>query len=33
MRTLGVRELKERISEMLHLVQEKGKIIFLNNPL
>ncbi len=31
MRTLGVRELKERISEMLHLVQEKGEIIEVTN--
>lgn len=27
MKTLGVRELKERISEVLHLVREKGEII------
>ena len=33
MKTLEVGELQERISEMLHLVQEKGEIIFLNNPL
>lgn len=31
MKTLGVRELKERISEMLHLVQEKGEIIEVTN--
>lgn len=31
MKTLGVRELKERISEMLHLVQEKGEIVEVTN--
>lgn len=31
MQTLGVRELKERISEMLRLVQEKGEIIEVTN--
>ena len=31
MQTLGVRELKERISEILHLVQEKGEIIEVTN--
>ena len=31
MKRLGVRELKERISEMLHLVQEKGEIIEVTN--
>src|SRR5437879_12196741 len=31
MQTIGVRELKERISEMLRLVQEKGEIIEVTN--
>ena len=31
MKTLEVGELKERISEMLHLVQEKGEIIEVSN--
>jgi len=31
MKTLEVGELKERISEMLHLVQEKGEIIEVTN--
>lgn len=31
MQTLGVRELKERISEVLRMVQEKGEIIEVTN--
>lgn len=31
MKTLGVRELKERISEVLRMVQEQGEIIEVTN--
>ena len=31
MKTLGVRELKERISEILRMVQEEGEIIEVTN--